>query len=217
MSRIQTSVGFAMILAAVGGFLDAYSYIHAGVFAGAQTGNVVLLAVHLAKQEWQDTLRSVVPITSFALGSSVGGSLGLETVKHYIRSPAKAALVLEVMLLTLVGVPPVASSHVPTTVLLSFVAGVQMAVFTKVSDWSFSTTVTTSNITKWMSSLVETVGGHDDSARSQAAAFTGIVLSFVAGGTAAGFLVPRLHTLAIIVAGALLLIALTWLVIADCD
>jgi uncharacterized membrane protein YoaK (UPF0700 family) len=40
-------VGF--LLSAVGGYLDAYTYVgHGGVFANAQTGNVVLLAVAVA-------------------------------------------------------------------------------------------------------------------------------------------------------------------------
>ena len=39
-----------LILAAVGGYLDVYTYIsRGGVFANAQTGNIVLLAINLAK------------------------------------------------------------------------------------------------------------------------------------------------------------------------
>ena len=40
-----------ILLAVVGGFLDAYTSICRGhVFANAQTGNIVLLGVHLTNQ-----------------------------------------------------------------------------------------------------------------------------------------------------------------------
>ena len=36
-----------MLLTAVGGFLDAFTFVQHGVFANAQTGNVVLFTVDL--------------------------------------------------------------------------------------------------------------------------------------------------------------------------
>lgn len=217
MGQVESSIRFAMMLAAVGGFLDAYSYINASVFAGAQTGNLVLLTIHLAAREWREALGSLIPIVAFAVGSSVGGSLGLETVQRVIPSPAQAALLLEIALLALAGVPPIAGPAIPMTVLLSMAAGVQMAVFTRVQDWSFSTTVTTSNITKWMSSIVAMIEGRDDSAASRAAAFTGIILAFAVGGIAAAVAISRIGARAILLAACVLLLALAWLAIANRD
>lgn len=46
----KMAVGICLALA--GGFLDAYTYLlRGGVFANAQTGNIVLFGIHLAKQE----------------------------------------------------------------------------------------------------------------------------------------------------------------------
>ena len=43
----------AAVLALVGGFLDIYTYLlRGGVFANAQTGNIVLLAANLAETNW---------------------------------------------------------------------------------------------------------------------------------------------------------------------
>ena len=45
-----------LLLAVVGGFLDAYTYLCRGrVFANAQTGNIVLLGVNLTEQNWNRT------------------------------------------------------------------------------------------------------------------------------------------------------------------
>ena len=54
-SKRQMSDTFliAVLLAVVGGSLDAYSYVARGhVFANAQTGNIVLFGLHLADGEW---------------------------------------------------------------------------------------------------------------------------------------------------------------------
>ena len=48
---IHETFRVAALLAVVGGFLDAYTYIlRGGVFANAQTGNIVLLARHPASE-----------------------------------------------------------------------------------------------------------------------------------------------------------------------
>ncbi len=58
-----------ILLAVVGGFLDAYTYICRGhVFANAQTGNIVLLGVHLTNQNWGKAFYYVLPILAFVLG-----------------------------------------------------------------------------------------------------------------------------------------------------
>ena len=57
------------MLAVAGGFLDAYTYLCRGqVFANAQTGNMVLLAVRLAEGSWAQAFHYLMPILAFALG-----------------------------------------------------------------------------------------------------------------------------------------------------
>ena len=52
-----------VLLALVGGFLESYTYLlHGGVFANAQTGNMVLLKLSLAHQEWGQVFYYLVPI-----------------------------------------------------------------------------------------------------------------------------------------------------------
>ena len=57
------------LLALAGGFLDAYTYIcRGGVFANAQTGNIVLFSIHLTQMEWARAAASAIPVIAFALG-----------------------------------------------------------------------------------------------------------------------------------------------------
>ena len=52
-----------------GGLQDAYTYLCRGkVFANAQTGNIVLMAVHAFAGEWGRVLHYLVPLCFFALG-----------------------------------------------------------------------------------------------------------------------------------------------------
>ena len=66
--QMSESFFLAAILAIVGGFLDAYSYLMRGhVFANAQTGNIVLFGVYLEKREFTQALYYLVPILAFAV------------------------------------------------------------------------------------------------------------------------------------------------------
>jgi hypothetical protein len=58
-----------VLLAGVGGFLDAYTFVgRGGVFANAQTGNIVLLGVAAGERHW--------PAARFAV-TGMGGMVGI--------------------------------------------------------------------------------------------------------------------------------------------
>ncbi len=59
----------ALFLSVSGGLQDAYTYLYRGkVFANAQTGNIVLMAVKLFAGKWGEALRYLIPLCAFALG-----------------------------------------------------------------------------------------------------------------------------------------------------
>ena len=73
--RGQMSEAFctAMFLSLSGGLQDVYTYLFRGkVFANAQTGNIVLMAVHAFAGEWGRVLHYLVPLCFFALGAGLG-------------------------------------------------------------------------------------------------------------------------------------------------
>ena len=66
---IQNTLLTGILLALVGGFLDAYTYLfRGGVFANAQTGNMVLLAVYTAKGDFLKGVYYLIPIVAFFFG-----------------------------------------------------------------------------------------------------------------------------------------------------
>ena len=66
--QVSESLRLGLVLALVGGYLDAYTYLcRGGVFANAETGNMVLLGIHLAQGHWQGALKYLSPVLAFGL------------------------------------------------------------------------------------------------------------------------------------------------------
>jgi len=61
-------LGIAWVYAAVGGYTDAYAFITHGLFANAQTGNVLFFAIDGSAGQWGRAMQHVPPIFAFGLG-----------------------------------------------------------------------------------------------------------------------------------------------------
>lgn len=64
----QTSetIELGIFLALAGGFMDAYSYIcRGGVFANAQTGNILLFGVHITQGNFDASVKHFTPVLFF--------------------------------------------------------------------------------------------------------------------------------------------------------
>ena len=56
--RVSETIRLGTLLALTGGFMDAYSYlVRGGVFANAETGNIVLMGINLAQGNWGRTTK----------------------------------------------------------------------------------------------------------------------------------------------------------------
>ena len=70
------SLRLGIILAAVGGFLESYTFIgRGGVFANAESGNIVLVAIGLAKKDYKISALALIQIIAFILGTLVNESI----------------------------------------------------------------------------------------------------------------------------------------------
>lgn len=64
--HILETIYIASMLSMVGGYVDAYTYItRDGVFAYAQTGNIIFFAINLASGRFYDAINCLFPILSF--------------------------------------------------------------------------------------------------------------------------------------------------------
>ena len=135
------------LLAVVGGFLDAFTFLEKGnVFANAMTGNVVLLGVFTATRNWLQAGGHLLPIVAFLAGIVVSEILKRPRVLRAVHWPATICLVTEAILLLVAGSLP---SNVPDyffTLSISFVATLQNSMFPKIEKETINTVMTTGNL-----------------------------------------------------------------------
>ena len=104
--QISESIELGILLALSGGFMDAYSYIgRGGVFANAQTGNMLLLGVHLSEGDIPDAIRYLCPVLAFTFGialSDIVRNLGKGGHLHW----RQISVVTEAIILAIVSFFP---------------------------------------------------------------------------------------------------------------
>jgi uncharacterized membrane protein YoaK (UPF0700 family) len=95
------AVGMAVLLSVANGFVDAFTYVaHGGVFAYAQSGNVILLGVSLAHPGRGQAWGHLWPILAFIVGVLAARRLGAVT---RWRDPRPVVLAFQVVVLLLLG------------------------------------------------------------------------------------------------------------------
>lgn len=176
------TVRLGLLLGAVGGFLDAFTYIgHNGVFSNAQTGNVVLVGIYLARGNWARVLRQLLPLLAFVVGVFTAETMTHPRVKAWVRRPMRAALIAEIVVLVAVAFVPDGTAGYAVVLLVSYVAAVQNSTFDTLRKWTFNTVTLTGNMRTTTRSLYRALvlrtKGEGDKARS----FAVICLAFLVG------------------------------------
>jgi uncharacterized membrane protein YoaK (UPF0700 family) len=176
------SVGLGILLALVGGFLDAYTYVSRdGVFATSQTGNLVLLGVEMAHGQWNQGLRHIPPIVAFVLGVAVAEGLKHPHIIRTFPYPARTVLLLESIVLLLVGTWPVEVPNMIVTITIAFVASVQISSFRTLVKWPYNSAMVTGNLRTAAEAAYTAIVMHDRKGVHQLLDFTLIIASFLIG------------------------------------
>jgi uncharacterized membrane protein YoaK (UPF0700 family) len=199
----------AALLAAVGGFLDAFTYFgHGRVFANAMSGNVVLLGAFAASRQWTQALRHVLPIAAFLFGVAAAQLPRLRAIRESVPDPALTSLAAELGFLVAAGWYPNHLPDYPLVLGLSFVAALQSSSFARVHNWSYSSTVTTGNLRHFGETAFKAIFQRPDpEAMDQTLVFGAVCLAFLAGATVGGVCVRKMQNMSLWVASIPLSIA----------
>ena len=173
----------AYILTLVGGFLDAYTYfIRGGVFANAQTGNIVKLGIALANGARDKYLFYLIPICSFALGLLTALTIKEVLERKQVRLVRRSILAIEMAVLAVVGTLPLGEGwDLLANSLVSFVAALQYETFTTFRGKAIVTTMSTGNLKKFVDALFEGIVHHDGEKLRRAGLFISIIATFTCG------------------------------------
>ena len=180
--QMSESFELGALLTAAGGFLDAYTYVaRGGVFANAQTGNLVLLAMNLAECRVWQAAYYLIPVLAFAAGV---------LISEYIRRRVRLSdtrlhwrhfiIAGEVAVLAVVAFLP-QQWNMAANVAVSFVCSLQVQSFRKVEGSAYATTMCTGNLRSGTELLFHGWADGDRSALRKSIRYYAIIVCFMLG------------------------------------
>lgn len=196
------------LLAVVGGFLDAYTYLLRGhVFANAQTGNIVLLGLNLAEMDLLQAAYYFIPIAAFAAGIVVAELIRRVFREHPRIHWRQIIIAAECLILLGVAFLPSGELDVAVNIAISFLCAMQVESFRKVNGNAFATTMCTGNLRSGTERLYlwGKTGERDHGHR--AAQYYGIIVFFIVGAALGAWCSGRWGQRAVLGACVLLLAA----------
>jgi len=202
-TRRDETVQVSLLLAFAGGYLDAYTWIIHGVMANAQTANLVLLWVHGTVGEWERAVHFIPPIAAFTVGVVIAAWLRRATGD---RASAISTLI-EIVLLIAVGILHNRLPDLAGTLGISFVAAMQMAIFTKVEGVAYSSVMVTGNLRQVIEGLFTVISGQSGSLR-HSGIFGALCVAFGVGAAVGAYATKGIPDLALSLPVMALLIVL---------
>lgn len=191
------------LLTIVGGYFDAYTYItRGGVFANAQTGNIVLLGISLAEGEFVKALSYFIPVTAFVLGIFTA-ELIHKTKKKLPINWRQLIIALEIITVIIVAFLPTSkekmySSNMLANVIISYVCSLQVQTFRKIHGITCATTMCTGNLRSATDHLMRYRTGRNRQDLKDGIKFHLLNLFFIAGAFISVFLTKEFGSISVI-------------------
>lgn len=172
-----------LLLAFAGGYLDVYTYVcRGGVFANAQTGNMVLLAISAAESDFGKVFKYLLPILAFMLGILV-----TELVKSRYRYNTaihwrQIVIALEFIVLLIIAFVPSGVQDDLVNIAVAFVCSMQVESFRKFEGKSaYTTTMCTGNLRSATEHLFFSGLNKNKEERNTSLKYYGIIAIFIVG------------------------------------
>ncbi len=181
IKQMSDSFLIAVILAHVGGYLNAYTYINRGnVFATAETGNLCLLGMQLAQKNYEQVLLYLIPICSFSIGIFIASLIRIQTKLQAVHW-RQIIIFIEAIILIIVAWIPQGNLNIVVNIMIAFVSALQFESFKKVEGYAVSTVFCTGNLRSMMESLFNYSHKKERQYFRQFLIYLGVMLSFLIG------------------------------------
>ena len=204
---IHESLLIGTLLTGAAGSFDAFTYLlHGEVFAGLQTGNVILLGIHLGQAQWVTAIRYIVPILAFMFGTMAARALQLQAGKRPRALREQRWLIhYELALILIVSLFGRWLPDLAASALVSLIAAAQLQEFRRLKGGPFTSLMMTGNLRTAAQSLYDGFIRRQPKGREDAATIGAIILSFATGAGVTGILTHYIGTYALIGAAFCLL------------
>ncbi|WP_268913416.1 YoaK family protein [Lentilactobacillus sp. SPB1-3] len=198
-----------MMLAATAGALDAYSYLYnGGVFAGLQTGNLILMGIHIGSGQFSQAGLELFSAVMFMLGVFIMRVIQQHYPSEIALKRQELTLIYEIIMFAAVAFLAPVLPRLIITGLLSIAAAAQLQEFRMLKGKPFTSLMMTGNIRTFAESGFDFLTTGDQKARATAGKMSLILLSFVIGAVLSGFFLPYLGAKTILISAGILLITL---------
>ncbi|SER44156.1 YoaK family protein [Lachnobacterium bovis] len=207
--QMSESIELGVVLAVSGGFMDAYSFVcRGGVFANAQTGNMLLFGVHLSEGDWAKALRFFLPVMSFAIGIALAELFRIIFKEKNTLHWRQFSVFVEAIILFGVSFFSQRYNLIANS-LISFACGIQVESFRKVLGNNAATTMCIGNLRSATQNMVTFLETQKIEALKKSLLYFGIISSFIIGAVIGNFFVKLFQETAIRMCSIFLMIALT--------
>lgn len=198
--QMSDTMIIGILLTIVGGFVDAYTFIgRGGVFANAQSGNLILLGMNIAEGNYFGIFRYIAPIAAFILGIIISDKTKNELSETTVFHWRQLILLFEILILGVVMLMPGSEYDVLADTAISFICSLQVQSFRKLEGNSYATTMCTGNLRSGTELLYKFYNKRNKSDLSNGLKYYYIIFAFVIGAVMGGVSTEKFYNVALVI------------------
>lgn len=209
---IQEQIIFCLLLTLIGGFFDSYTYVNSnGIFANAQTGNIIFIGINLANGEWKKTLHYFYSICAFIFGVICNEYITEKFSKLSIFRYLYLTILIQLSLLILIFFVPYIHNFDIRPLAISCVCAMQFDSFRKINNIPFASVFCTGNLRSGSEYFFKYVFLKNKTAKDRFVLYVIIILTFLIGVVLGGLSSKYYQHYAILIPIIILIINLIFL------
>ena len=144
---VHEQLMFCLLLTLVGGFFDAYTFVNCGgIFANAQTGNLIFVGIGLINGDLYEVRHYLIPVLSFIVGVLVSKYIESKYKELSIFKHIYMLLFIQIIALTFIFFKGSLFALDIRPIVISFVCAIQFDGFRKVNNLVFASVFCTGNL-----------------------------------------------------------------------
>ena len=173
---------FCLLLTIVGGFFDAYTFVNCdGIFANAQTGNLIFVGIDLVEGNYRDVIHYSIPILSFIIGVLVSKFIESKYKELSIFKHIYMLLLIQIFALLVIFVKYKFFGLDIRPIVISFICAIQFDGFRKVNNLVFASVFCTGNLRSMSEHLYKYVVLKKKESKTPLAIYSTVISVFLSG------------------------------------